>query len=83
MRNPLPYLQYDAGVSSPGLGPRENHLSRPSFIAALICLATFGVGCHHVATQPVTLTFLDPARILDNNQKWSKYYRDTFISRAR
>jgi iron(III) transport system substrate-binding protein len=29
------------------------------------------------------LTFLDPARILDNNQKWSKYYRDTFISRAR
>jgi iron(III) transport system substrate-binding protein len=30
-----------------------------------------------------SLTFLDPARILDNNQKWSKYYRDTFISRAR
>ena len=29
------------------------------------------------------LTFLEPARILDNNQKWSKYYRDTFISRAR
>jgi ABC-type Fe3+ transport system substrate-binding protein len=29
------------------------------------------------------LTFLDPARVLDNNQKWGKYYRDTFISRTR
>ena len=29
------------------------------------------------------LTFLDAARSLDENQKWSKYYRDTFISRAR
>jgi iron(III) transport system substrate-binding protein len=31
----------------------------------------------------LSLTFLDPAKVLDNNQKWSKYYRDTFISRAR
>jgi iron(III) transport system substrate-binding protein len=30
-----------------------------------------------------SLTFLDPARVLDNNQKWGKYYRDTFINRAR
>jgi trehalose/maltose transport system substrate-binding protein len=69
MRNPLPYPQYDAGVSSPGLGPRENHLSRPSFIAAFICLATFGVGCHHVATEPVTLTFLDPEWSHDNRER--------------
>src|ERR1700761_2367618 len=69
MRNPLPYPQYYAGVSSPGLGPRENPLSRPSFIAALICLATFGVGCHHVATEPVTLTFLDPEWSHDNRER--------------
>jgi iron(III) transport system substrate-binding protein len=30
-----------------------------------------------------SLTFLDPAKVLDNSQKWGKYYRDTFISRAR
>jgi iron(III) transport system substrate-binding protein len=29
------------------------------------------------------LTFLDPAKVLDNNQKWGKYYRETFISRVR
>jgi iron(III) transport system substrate-binding protein len=37
----------------------------------------------HALVELPALTFLDPARILDNNQKWSKYYRDTFISRAR
>ena len=31
----------------------------------------------------VSVTFLDAARNLDENQKWSKYYRDTFISQAR
>ena len=30
-----------------------------------------------------SVTFLDPAKNLDENQKWSKYYRDTIISRAR
>jgi iron(III) transport system substrate-binding protein len=31
----------------------------------------------------ISVTFLDPARILDEDQKWSKYYRDTIINRAR
>jgi iron(III) transport system substrate-binding protein len=31
----------------------------------------------------ISVTFIDPARSLDENQKWSKYYRDTFISQAR
>jgi iron(III) transport system substrate-binding protein len=31
----------------------------------------------------IFMTFLDAARNLDENQKWSKYYRDTFISQAR
>jgi len=31
----------------------------------------------------ISVTFLDAARNLDENQKWSKYYRDTFISQAR
>ncbi len=30
-----------------------------------------------------SMTFIDPARSLDENQKWTKYYRDTIISRAR
>ena len=29
------------------------------------------------------ITFIDPAKSLDENQKWSKYYRETVISRAR
>jgi iron(III) transport system substrate-binding protein len=35
------------------------------------------------ATDGIAVTFLDAARNLDENQKWSKYYRDTIISRAR
>jgi len=31
----------------------------------------------------ISVTFLDAARNLDENQKWSRYYRDTFISQAR
>jgi iron(III) transport system substrate-binding protein len=31
----------------------------------------------------ISVTFLDPARNLDENQKWSKYYRDTIINQAR
>jgi iron(III) transport system substrate-binding protein len=31
----------------------------------------------------ISVTFLDPAKNLDENQKWSKYYRDTIINRAR
>jgi hypothetical protein len=31
----------------------------------------------------ISVTFLDPAKDLDNNPKWSKYYRDTIINRAR
>jgi iron(III) transport system substrate-binding protein len=31
----------------------------------------------------ISVTFLDPGRNLDENQKWSKYYRDTFIKQAR
>jgi iron(III) transport system substrate-binding protein len=34
-------------------------------------------------TDGIAVTFLDAARNLDENQKWSKYYRDTIISRAR
>jgi hypothetical protein len=34
-------------------------------------------------TDEIAVTFLDAARNLDENQKWSKYYRDTIISRAR
>jgi iron(III) transport system substrate-binding protein len=30
-----------------------------------------------------SISFIDPAKSLDENQKWSKYYRDTIISRAR
>jgi iron(III) transport system substrate-binding protein len=29
------------------------------------------------------ITFIDPAKSLDENQKWSKYYRETVISRTR
>jgi iron(III) transport system substrate-binding protein len=31
----------------------------------------------------ISVTFLDPAKDLDNNQKWSKFYRETIINRAR
>jgi iron(III) transport system substrate-binding protein len=31
----------------------------------------------------VSVTFLDAARNLDENQKWTKHYRDTFINQAR
>jgi hypothetical protein len=34
-------------------------------------------------TEGISITFLDAARNLDENQKWSKYYRDTIINRAR
>ena len=34
-------------------------------------------------TDGIAVTFMDAARNLDENQKWSKYYRDTIISRAR
>ena len=30
-----------------------------------------------------SMTFIDPAKSLDENQKWSKYYRDTIVRRAR
>ena len=29
-----------------------------------------------VKPMPAGLTFLDPAKALDQSQKWSKYYRD-------
>jgi iron(III) transport system substrate-binding protein len=31
----------------------------------------------------ISLTVLDPAKSLDENQKWSKYYRDIIINQAR
>jgi iron(III) transport system substrate-binding protein len=31
----------------------------------------------------ISVTFIDPARSLDESQKWSKYYRDIFIRQAR
>jgi iron(III) transport system substrate-binding protein len=31
----------------------------------------------------ISVTFLDPAKDLDNSQKWSKNFRDTIINRAR
>jgi iron(III) transport system substrate-binding protein len=31
----------------------------------------------------VSLTFLDPAKGLDEHQKWSRYFRDTIINQAR
>jgi iron(III) transport system substrate-binding protein len=34
-------------------------------------------------TDGIAVTFLDPAKNLDENQKWSRYDRDTVISRAR
>ena len=34
-------------------------------------------------TDGISVTFLDAARNLDENQKWSRYYRDTIINRAR
>ena len=33
--------------------------------------------------EGISVTFLDPARSLDESSKWSKYYRDTFINQAR
>jgi iron(III) transport system substrate-binding protein len=33
--------------------------------------------------EGLALTFIDPAKSLDENQKWSKYYRETVISRTR
>ena len=33
--------------------------------------------------EGISVTFLDPARNLDENQKWTKYYRDTFINQKR
>jgi len=31
----------------------------------------------------ISVTFIDPARSLEENQKWTKSYRDTFINQAR
>ena len=31
----------------------------------------------------ISIIFLDPAKSLDENQKWSKYYRDIMINQAR
>jgi hypothetical protein len=31
----------------------------------------------------VSVTFLDPVKGLDENQKWSKYYRDIVTNQAR
>ena len=31
----------------------------------------------------IAVTFLDPARNLDENRKWTKYYRETIINQAR
>jgi iron(III) transport system substrate-binding protein len=33
--------------------------------------------------EGISVTFLDPAKDLDNSQKWSKNFRDTIINRAR
>jgi iron(III) transport system substrate-binding protein len=33
--------------------------------------------------EGISVTFLDPAKGLDNSQKWSKFYRDIIINRAR
>jgi hypothetical protein len=41
---------------------------------------------HFPATRkvkPLPDGFIDPARSLDENQKWSKYYRETFNNQAR
>jgi iron(III) transport system substrate-binding protein len=44
---------------------------------------------HFPATRKVrplpegtSVTFIDPAKSLDENQKWSKYYRETFNNQA-
>jgi iron(III) transport system substrate-binding protein len=34
-------------------------------------------------TEGISVTFLDAARNLDENQKWSKFYRDTIIKNSR
>jgi trehalose/maltose transport system substrate-binding protein len=67
MRNPLPCLHYDAGVSSPrSARPRQ---IRASYIAALACLITSLAGCHQTIKEPVTLTFLDPEWSHDNRER--------------
>jgi iron(III) transport system substrate-binding protein len=33
--------------------------------------------------EGISVTFIDPVRSLDENQKWSKYYRETFNNQAR
>ena len=67
MANSVPFLHYDAGVSS----PRSAHLPRfrPFFIATLACLIAFLVGCHEPVKEPVTLTFLDPEWSHDNRER--------------
>jgi iron(III) transport system substrate-binding protein len=35
-----------------------------------------------VAIPPASVTFLDPAKALDENQKWSRYYRDMITNQA-
>jgi trehalose/maltose transport system substrate-binding protein len=67
MRNPLPCLHFDAGVSSPRSARPRN--VRASFIAALVCLAIFLAGCHQASKEPVTLTFLDPEWSHDNRER--------------
>lgn len=67
MRNPLPYLHYDAGVSSSRL---ERHLKTPTvFIAALVCLVAVLASCHQAVKEPVSLTFLDPEWSHDNRER--------------
>ena len=67
MRNPLPCLHYDAGVSSPrSARPRQ---IRARYIAALACLITSLAGCHQTIKEPVTLTFLDPEWSHDNRER--------------
>jgi trehalose/maltose transport system substrate-binding protein len=67
MGNPLPYLHYDAGVSSSRLERRLK--TRTGFIAALACLIAVVASCHQAAKEPVTLTFLDPEWSHDNRER--------------
>jgi len=31
----------------------------------------------------MNLTFIDPARVLDEHDKWARLYKETFLSQAR
>ena len=47
----------------------------------ILAKRNFFPGNVKVKPMPEGLTFLDPAKALDQSQKWSKYYRD-IVTRA-